>query len=116
MTRSVLTASPDELVEDIAKRLSFHNVSGMPVEDWDGKVIGIVSEFDVMGKFHDTVGDVMSSDVISVSRDTPLSEVAALMAERRIKRVPVLDGGLLVGIVSRADIVRALAARTAEAS
>ena len=110
MTRDVQTASADELVEDVAKRLAFHNISGMPVEDWDGRVIGIVSELDVIDKLHDTVRDAMSSDVVSVSRDTPIEQIAALMTERRIKRVPVLAEGMLVGIVSRHDIVRGLVA------
>jgi CBS domain-containing protein len=113
MTREVQTASPDELVEDVAKRLAFHNISGMPVEDWDGTVIGIVSELDVIDKLHDTVRDAMSSDVVSVARDTPIEQIAALMAERRIKRVPVLVEGMLVGIVSRHDIVCGLVAGAA---
>jgi CBS domain-containing protein len=111
MTRNVIVASADELVEDIAKKLAFHSISGMPVEDWDGKVIGIISEFDVIGKFHDTIRDAMSADVTSVPPGTPLEQVAALMTEKRIKRVPVLENGMLIGIVSRADIVRALAAQ-----
>jgi CBS domain-containing protein len=111
MTRDVLTTSPDMLVEDIAKKLAFHNISGMPVEDWDGKVIGIVSEADVIGKIGVTISDVMSSEVISVPRTATIEEIASLLAERKIKRVPVLEGGALIGIVSRADIVRALAER-----
>lgn len=61
------------------------------------------------------VRDVMTSPVISVRRSTPLSEVARLMEERHVKRLPVLDAGRLVGIVSRADLVRALAAGPARA-
>jgi CBS domain-containing protein len=109
MTREVLTTSPDMLVEDVAKRLAFHNISGMPVEDWDGRVIGIVSEADVLGKIGDTIRDVMSFEVIGVSRTTTLEEIASLLAERRVKRVPVLTDERVVGIVSRADVIRALA-------
>jgi CBS domain-containing protein len=112
MTRQVLTTSPDLLVEDVAKMLAYHNISGMPVEDWDGKVIGIVSEADVIGKIGHTIRDVMSDQVISVSRSTPVEQIATLLAERRIKRVPVLVDEMLVGIVSRADIVRAFAERS----
>ena len=111
MTQSVITANPDMLVEDIAKQLAFHNISGMPVADAGGQVVGIVSEADVIGKRGATVGDVMMSDVVSVSSGTPVEEIAALMTGRHFKRVPVMDEGALVGIVSRADIVRALAAR-----
>jgi CBS-domain-containing membrane protein len=56
--------------------------------------------------------DVMSSDVVSVRRDTPVGEIAALLERRRIKRVPVVENGRLVGIVSRADLLRGLAAKT----
>jgi CBS domain-containing protein len=110
MSREVVTASPDMLVEDIAKLLAFHNISGMPVEGWDGKLVGIVSEADVIGKIGDTIGDVMTSEVISVTESTTIEEIAALMTERRIKRVPVMADGELLGIISRADVVRALAA------
>jgi CBS domain-containing protein len=116
MTRDVLTASPDELVEDIAKRLVFHNVTGLPVLDWDDKVIGIVSEVDVIDKLGETIGDVMSTELTTVSRETAVEEIAALMTGRRIKRVPVIAEGMLVGIVSRADIVRAFAALSASSA
>ena len=112
MTRDVKVASPDELVEDIAKRLAFHNVTGLPVEDWDGRVIGVVSELDVIGRINETIRDVMSADVVSVAPDTPVDRAASLMADRGIKRLPVLADGKLVGILSRADIVRALAQRS----
>ncbi len=109
MTRDVLVASPDMLVEDVAKLLAFHNISGMPVEDGVGELVGIVSEADVIGKLGVIVDDVMSTEIISVTEDTPIEEVAKIMTDLRIRRVPVLAGGNLVGIVSRADIVRALA-------
>lgn len=109
MSRDVLVASPDMLVEDIAKQLAFHNITGMPVEDGAGDVVGIVSEADVIGKIGTIVADVMSTEVISVSTTTPVEQIASLMGERRIRRVPVMSGGALVGIVSRADIVRAYA-------
>jgi CBS domain-containing protein len=112
----VLTASPDELVEDIAKRLVFHNITGLPVLDWDDRVIGMVSEVDVIDKLGETIGDVMSTELTTVSRETAVEEIAALMTGRRIKRVPVIAEGMLVGIVSRADIVRAFAALSASSA
>ena len=111
MSRNVVTVSRDMLVEDAAKLLAFHSISGMPVEDWDGKVVGIVSEADVIGKIGDTVDDVMTREVISVPDTATIEEIAALMADKRIKRVPVMSNGALLGMISRADIVRALAAR-----
>lgn len=111
MNQSVITANPDMLVEDIAKQLAFHNISGMPVEDGAGSIVGVISEIDVIGKIGTTVGDVMTAEVISISESTTVEQAASLMAERRIKRLPVMAEGALVGIVSRADIVRALAGR-----
>lgn len=111
MTREVVTVSADMLVEDAAKLLAYHNFSGMPVEGFDGSIVGIVSEADVIGHIGTTVADVMTEDVISVGQEASVEEIAALMAERRIKRVPVMEDGRVVGMVSRADIVRALAAR-----
>ncbi|MDP8924285.1 MAG: CBS domain-containing protein [Chloroflexota bacterium] len=112
MTREVVAVSADMLVEDAAKLLAYHNISGMPVEGFDGSIVGVVSEADVIGHIGTTVSDVMTEDVISVGPGASVEEIAALMAERRIKRVPVMEDGRVVGIVSRADIVRALAART----
>jgi CBS domain-containing protein len=83
----------------------------MPVLDTAGAMIGIVSEADVLGKRGATVGEIMTSEVISVAEATPIERIAALMAEKKIKRVPVVADGDRVGMVSRADIVRALAAR-----
>jgi CBS domain-containing protein len=111
MSREVVTVNADMLVEDAAKLLAYHNISGMPVEGWDGGVVGIVSEADVIGHIGTIVSDVMTRDVISVGESASVEEIAALMAERRIKRVPVMSNGTVVGMVRRADIVRALAAR-----
>jgi CBS domain-containing protein len=112
MTRGVMTATPDELVEDVAKRLAFHNVTGLPVEDWDGTIVGIVSEMDVIGRIGEVIRDVMTANVVSVPPDTTVERAARLMAERGIKRLPVLADGKLVGIISRADVVRLLAERS----
>jgi CBS domain-containing protein len=111
MTSDVVTARRDLPTEEVAALLVFHNVSGMPVLDEAGTVIGIVSEADVIGKRGATVGDIMTPDVVVVAQATPIERIAALMAEKHIKRVPVIADGALVGMVSRADIVRALAAR-----
>ena len=111
MSREVVTVNADMLVEDAAKLLAYHNISGMPVEGWDGSIVGIVSEADVMGHIGSTVADVMTRDVISVGQEASVEEIASLMAERRIKRVPVMANGRVLGMVSRADIVRALATR-----
>ncbi len=111
MTRDVLTAGPDVPTEEFARLLAFHNVSGMPVLDAAGALLGIVSEADVIGKPGATVGEIMTAEVIVVAPTTPIERIAALLAEKKINGVPVIADGVLVGMVSRADIVRALAAQ-----
>ena len=93
MAREIVTVGSDMLVEDAAKLLAYHNISGMPVEDPDGKVVGIVSEADVIGHIGAIVSDVMTEDVISVGEEATVEEIATLLATHRIKRVPVMDGG-----------------------
>jgi len=110
MSREIVTIGADMLVEDAAKLLAYHNISGMPVEDPDGKVVGIVSEADVIGHIGATVADVMTPEVISVDETATIEQIATLMAQHRIKRVPVMNNGSLRGMVSRSDIVRAIAA------
>jgi len=109
MSREIVTVGSDMLVEDAAKLLAYHNISGMPVEDPDGKVVGIVSEADVIGHIGSIVSDVMTENVISIGETATVEEVATLLATHRIKRVPVMDNGQLRGMVSRSDIVRAIA-------
>lgn len=111
MTREIVTIGSDMLVEDAARLLAYHNISGMPVEDPDGKVCGIISEADVIGHIGVTVSDVMTPEVISVGETATVEQIATLMAQHRIKRVPVMTNGSILGMVSRSDIVRAIAAR-----
>jgi CBS domain-containing protein len=112
MAREIVTVGSDMLVEDAAKLLAYHNISGMPVEDPDGKIVGIVSEADVIGHIGAIVSDVMSENVISVGEEATVEEIATLLATHRIKRVPVMANGSVRGMVSRSDIVRAIATRT----
>lgn len=111
MAREIVTVGSDMLVEDAAKLLAYHNISGMPVEDPDGKVVGIVSEADVIGHIGAMVADVMTEGVISVGESATVEEIATLLNQHRIKRVPVMSDGSLRGMVSRSDIVRAIASR-----
>lgn len=137
MTRQPISVTPDETIVAAAQLMLQHRVSGLPVTDADGAVVGIVTEGDLLrrsetgtehhrarwlefllgpgrlaGDYVDTharkVGEVMSSDIVSVEPEDALESVVSLMEKRRIKRVPVVDKGRLVGIVSRADLVRAL--------
>jgi CBS domain-containing protein len=112
MTRKVHTTSPEASVQELAQLLSRHNISGVPVVSKDGNIVGIVTEADILGKVNGEglcVADIMSSEIIFVDEETRVGEIAALLTERKIKRVPVMRNGKLVGIVCRADIVHAVA-------
>ncbi|MBI1220830.1 MAG: CBS domain-containing protein [Rhodobacteraceae bacterium] len=138
MTKKVITVTGQTPVEEVAKVLLDHHVSAVPVIDAAGAVLGIVSEGDLMrrlaepeaprrswwlelfaGSGYDpaddakrhgrTAADVMTSNVQTVAEDTALADVARLLETRRIKRVPVLRDGKVVGIVSRANLLQAMA-------
>jgi CBS domain-containing protein len=109
MTEALIWTNPETSVKELSRLLTFHNISGLPVLDEAGQMVGIVSEADVIGKRGKTVGEIMTRDVITVQDTASLESVAQLMAQHRIKRVVVLRGEDLVGLVSRADIVKALA-------
>ena len=109
MTKKVITVSPTTTVKDLAKTLTKNRISGVPVTDKSGKMLGIVSRTDIVAKNGAKVKDIMSTEVIKVSEETPVEEIANLITTYKINRVPVLTGKKLAGIVSRADIVRAIA-------
>ena len=109
MTKKVITVSPQTSVKDLAKSLTKHKISGMPVADKTGKLLGIVSRTDVLAKGGAKVKEIMSKKVVSVSEETPVEEIANLFTTYKINRVPVMQGKKLTGIVSRADIVMAIA-------
>ena len=75
----------------------------------DGKIIGVVSEADIVAKKGKDVKAIMSTNIISVTEDTAVEDIAKLMTTHRIKRLPVMRGEEVVGVVSRADIVSAIA-------
>ena len=138
MTSDVITVDENAAVQAAAKLMTEHRISALPVVDQDNRVIGMVSEGDLlhraetgtkrwrswwleMGTSNDQlaaeyikshsgkVGDVMTRGVVSIVEQTAVADIAVLLETHRIKRVPVLRNGKLVGIVSRANLVRALA-------
>jgi len=112
MTRKVCTIHSEASAKEAAQLLDQMRISGLPVVDEDGKIIGIITEADIISKVDREglcVADIMSHEVTVVDEETPVSEIAMLLTERKIKRVPVVRDGRLVGIVSRADIVHAVA-------
>src|SRR5690348_17164408 len=138
MTRRVVSISPDATILDAAKLMLKHHISGLPVIDRDGGLVGIVTEGDFLrrpetgtaqprSRWLDLffgpaegaqafvrshgmkVAEVMTPKVITVAANEPLERVVHLMEVHQIKRLPVLRGRKVAGIVSRANLVRALA-------
>lgn len=137
MRRNPITATPAMTIDDAVHLMVIHRISGVPVVDATGAVVGIVSEGDLLRRVElgteaasprwltwlggrgraardyvrshaRKVNAVMTTPVISVAPDTDLSEIVTLMESRHIKRVPVLQNGRLVGIVTRSDLIRVL--------
>jgi CBS domain-containing protein len=144
MTTKVVTVAPETRVEEIARLLLERRISGVPVVDADARLVGIVTEGDLMrrpdigterhrgwwlrlfgdereraaeyARAHGSRADeVMTRNVVTVGEETTVDEIARLLEAHRIKRVPVVRGGKLVGIVSRANLLHSLAARPAPA-
>src|SRR6266436_8803565 len=109
MTRDVITDTPTMTVKNLAMTLIKNQISGAPVAAKNGKIVGVVSEADSVGKKGKDVKAIMSKTIISVSEETPVEEIAQLMTTHKIKRLPVMREDKVVGIVSRADIVSAIA-------
>ena len=145
MRSDVITIGPDATVRELADLLAEHAISGVPVVDGKGALVGVVTEGDVIMQdaelhfphyvqfldsviylesvrkfeerfrktFGNKVADVMSTEVVSVGPDATIHEVTTLMADNDVNRLPVIDEGRIVGIITRGDIVRALAQRGA---
>ena len=109
MTRDIITVSPTMTIKTLAMTLIKNQISGAPVAGRNGKIIGVVSEADIVAKKGKDVKAIMSKKIISVAEDAAVEEIAELMTTHKIKRVPVMRGEKVVGIVSRADIVSAIA-------
>ena len=108
MTARVVTVTPDTPVPVIAGLLRDNRISGVPVTDAGGAVVGLVSENNLPARGGETAGEVMTGSVITVSEDTDVEDVRHLLVEWRIRRVPVMSGQRLAGIVSRGDVVALL--------
>ena len=111
MTRDVISIQDEATVEDAARLMARNRISGLPVVNSAGLLIGLVTEHDLIAKSGASVADIMTRGVVSISADTEIEEVRHLLTNKRIRRVPVLDGNKLVGILSRSDLVRQIAMR-----
>ena len=141
MTESVIAVTKETEVRELAQILTENKISGAPVIDGAGKLVGVVTESDLIfqnKKVHIptavaildaffflespekmeqemkkmagvTVGEIYAAEVISVQKDTPLEELATLMAEKNIHTLPVLDQDELVGVIGKSDIIRTIA-------
>ena len=109
MTRDVITAGPAMPVRGLASLLIKNQISGVPVVNGRGKIIGVVSEADIIAKKGKDVRSIMSKKLFTVDEETPIEKMAELMNVNKVSRLPVLSKGRVVGIVSRADIVSAIA-------
>lgn len=137
MSHPAVAIAPDRPIAEAAQLMLEHRVSGLPVVDATGRLVGIVSEHDLLRRrsngatrrphwlqlmtegqalaqeperFHAlTVGDVMTTEVVAVSDDTSLEEAGRLIEVHGIKRLPVIRDGRVIGVLSRADLLRALA-------
>ncbi|MGH3083897.1 MAG: CBS domain-containing protein [Gaiellaceae bacterium] len=134
MSRDVVTVASETTLKEVAALLSRHRISGVPVCDADRQVLGVVSEADILRQEEGrpprsstgllswlfesddeslakvgarTAGEAMTSPAITIDPGRPVSEAARLMLERQVNRLPVVREGKLVGIVTRADLVRA---------
>ncbi len=145
MTTNVITITPSLSVEQIAQLLLSCSISGVPVVDAEDRLIGVVSEGDLLRRresgterhrswwlnllagpegrareFVKTHGhraeDVMTREVVTITADTPVGEIAEILEKRHIKRVPVVEDGKIIGIVSRANLLHGLATHKARIS
>jgi CBS domain-containing protein len=141
MTRSVITIAPDATILEAAKTMLQHHVSGLPVVDAAGKLLGIVSEGDFIRRSEigtprkrgrwlkvllgdsavdyvrehgRRVSDVMTGDPVTITEDATLEEIVDAMETNGVKRLPVMKGDRLVGLVSRANLMQAVASLARE--
>ncbi len=112
MNTRVLTISADANAEDAIRLLLEHRISGLPVVDAEGNLVGIISEYALLESLYEPqakkcrVGDLMTRDVTSVVATTLLSDVANKLRTQRIRRLPVVRDGKVVGIIARRDLLR----------
>lgn len=97
---------PEQSLVDVARALVAAGASSLPVLDDEGTLVGIVSEYDVLAKPGAAVGDVMSRGVISIGPDATAADAAHLMGSHGVRVLPVVAGERLLGVVTRADLVR----------
>lgn len=109
MTKRVFSVTPATRVKELVALLRDKKISGVPVLD-GGSLVGIATEADILARKpgQNRVRNIMKTSVVTVTEDTDVKEAAGILARKKIKRVPVVKQGKVVGIVSRADVVRSI--------
>jgi CBS domain-containing protein len=114
MTEGVITTRPTSTIQEAIETLLSERISGLPVVDERGRLVGIVTEFALLAVAYDervlsdTVAQHMTTDLLTVDVDDPVRKVADLCVVHRVRRVPVLDNNKLVGLIARSDVLRAV--------
>ena len=140
MTDRVITVTPETRVSELARILATENIGGAPVVDSEGRLLGVVTESDLIDqtkKVHiptvvaildsliflerpdrmekdirkiagTVVGDIYTPNPVTVSEETPLDEIATIMAKKHVHTLPVMRGGELVGVIGKGDIIKTL--------
>lgn len=141
MTREVITVNPETGIEELARILLEHKISGAPVVNEEGELVGIVTENDLISmnkRIHiptfirlfdafimldrpskmekeikkmiaSTVGEICIKNVITVTEDTPVEDIATIMAEKKVHLIPVVDSKKVIGIIGKVDIIKSMA-------
>jgi CBS domain-containing protein len=114
MNPNPVTVRPDASIEEAIDHLLHEQISGLPVVDEDGQLVGVITEFALLAVSYDRrvknhkVHQHMTRELITVEYDDPVHRVADLCIVHRVRRVPVMKNGRLVGIIARRDVLRAL--------
>ena len=141
MTQEVITTTPETPVSQVAALLDQHRISGVPVMDPENRLVGVITQSDLVARAQDlelpptislfdlrlvlespshfkkrlekmlgtTVGEVMTAEPLSVPPEMPLNEIADLMARKKVHTIPVLEGGKLMGVIGKIDLIHAQA-------
>jgi CBS domain-containing protein len=140
MTRQVITVTPELSVQELATLLLTRKIGGAPVVDATGKLLGVVTESDLIDQGKNvhiptvvsildaflvlespnrmdqefkkmvgrTVGDICAKELVTVTEETPVSDIATIMSEKRIHTLPVVSAGELVGVIGKTDLIRSI--------
>jgi predicted transcriptional regulator len=114
MTTDLVIVRPDSSIEEAIEILLSQRISGLPVIDNDGRLVGVITEFALLAVTYDkrvknhTVSQHMTREVITVDVNDPVSRIADLCIVHRVRRVPVMQDGRLIGVIARRDVLRAL--------